>query len=182
MNDQRKVIFDQRVEWMKDEAVNEIVADMRHAAVEDLVGKYVRSNAYPEQWDIKGLDREVRDVLTLALPLSDWAQEDAITAGEMRDRIGRVADRWMASKDEKFGADAIRRMQKLIVLHALDQLWREHLMRLNDLRRAIGLRSYARRQPLTEYKTEAFHLFETMLCRLHTAVTALSMRVGIVST
>ena len=181
MNDQRKVIFDQRVEWMKDEAVNEIVADMRHAAVEDLVGKHVPENAYPEQWDVTGLDREVRDVLTLALPLHAWAKEERITGEEMRERVVRAADRWMAGKDAKFGATAIRHMQKLIVLHALDQLWREHLMTLEDLRRAIGWRSYARRQPLIEYKTEAFHLFETMLRRLNVVVTALSMRVGITS-
>jgi preprotein translocase subunit SecA len=181
MNDQRKVIFEQRVEWMRDEAVNEIVADMRHAAVEDLVAKHVPENAYPEQWDVRGLDRDVRDILTLALPLGDWAKEDGITAAAMRERIARVADRWMAGKDEKFGAGPIRHMQKLIVLHALDHLWREHLMTLDDLRRAIGWRSYARRQPLTEYKTEAFHLFEAMLRRLNTVVTSLAMRVGIVS-
>jgi preprotein translocase subunit SecA len=179
MNDQRKVIFDQRVEWMKDEAVNEIVADMRHAAIDDLVSKHVPENAYPEQWDVKGLDRDVRDILTLALPLPAWAKEGGITAGEVRARITAAADRWMAGKDAKFGAAGIRHMQRMIVLHALDELWREHLLTLNDLRRAIGWRGYARRQPLTEYRTEAFHLFESMLRRLATAVTALSMRVGI---
>ena len=100
---------------------------------------------------------------------------------EVRERITQVADRWMAGKDEKFGAAGIQHMQKMIVLHALDQLWREHLLTLSNLRRAIGWRGYARRQPLTEYRTEAFHLFESMLGRLATAVTALSMRVGIVS-
>jgi preprotein translocase subunit SecA len=179
MNDQRKVIFDQRVEWMKDEAVNEIVADMRHAAIDDFVSKHVPENAYPEQWDVKGLDRDVRDILTLALPLHAWAKEDGITVGEVRARITAAADRWMACKDEKFGTAGIRHMQRMIVLHALDELWREHLLMLNDLRRAIGWRGYARRQPLTEYRTEAFHVFESMLRRLATAVTALSMRVGI---
>jgi preprotein translocase subunit SecA len=182
MNDQRKVIFDQRVEWMKDEAIGATLADMRHATIAALVASYAPRNAHPECWNLKELDREVRDVLTLALPLGDWAKEDGITAAAMRDRIAEVADRWMAAKDQRFGAAAIRRMQKLIVLHALDQLWREHLARLNDLRRAVRWRSYARRQPLTEYKTEAFHLFETMLGRLDKAVTALAMRVGIVST
>ena len=181
MNDQRKVIFEQRVEWMRDEAVNEIVADMRHAAVEDLVAKHVPENAYPEQWDVQGLDRDVRGILTLALPLAEWAKEDGITAAEIRDRVTRVADRWMAGKDERFGTAAIRHMQKLIVLHALDEFWREHLAMLDDLRRAVGWRGYARRQPLSEYRTEAFHLFELMLRRLRTVVTALSMRVGIVS-
>jgi preprotein translocase subunit SecA len=181
MNDQRKVIFEQRVEWMRDEAVNEIVADMRRAAVEDLVAKHVPENAYPEQWDVQGLDRDVRGILTLALPLAEWAKEDGITAAEVRDRVTRVADRWMAGKDARFGAAAIRHMQKLIVLHALDELWREHLAMLDDLRRAVGWRGYARRQPLSEYRTEALHLFELMLRRLRTVVTALSMRVGIVS-
>ncbi len=180
MNDQRKVIFEQRVEWMKDEAVNEIVADMRHAAVDDLVAKHVPENAYPEQWDVEGLDRDVRGILTLALPLRTWAKEEGITAAEMRQRIARVADRWMAGKDDKFGGAPIRHLQKLIVLHALDHLWREHLAMLDDLRRAIGWRSYARRHPLSEYRTEAFHLFELMLRRLHVVVTALAMRVGIV--
>jgi len=181
MNDQRKVIFEQRVEWMRDEAVNEIIADMRHAAVDDLVAKHVPENAYPEQWDVQGLDRDVRGILTLALPLAEWAKEDGITAAEIRDRVTRVADRWMAGKDERFGTAAIRHMQKLIVLHALDEFWREHLAMLDDLRRAVGWRGYARRQPLSEYRTEAFHLFELMLRRLRTVVTALSMRVGIVS-
>jgi preprotein translocase subunit SecA len=181
MNDQRKVIFEQRVEWMRDEAVNEIVADMRQAAVDDLVAKHVPENAYPEQWDVQGLDRDVRGILTLALPLAEWAKEDGITAAEVRDRVTCVADRWMTGKDERFDAAAIRHMQKLIVLHALDELWREHLAMLDDLRRAVGWRGYARRQPLSEYRTEAFHLFELMLRRLRTVVTALSMRVGIVS-
>jgi preprotein translocase subunit SecA len=181
MNDQRKVIFDQRVEWMKDEAVNEIVADMRHAAIDDLVSKHVPENAYPEQWDVKALDRDVRDSLTLALPLHAWAKENGISARVICERITQVADRWMAGKDEKFGAEGIQHMQRMILLHALDQLWREHLLTLNNLRRAIGWRGYARRQPLVEYRTDAFHLFESMLRRLATVVTALSMRVGIVS-
>src|SRR4029079_18264647 len=107
---------------MKDEAGNEIVADMRHAAIEDLVSKHVPENAYPEQWDVKGLDREVRDILTLALPLRAWAKEEGITAKKVRDRITQVAARWMAGKDEKFGSAGIRHMQRMIVLHALDQL------------------------------------------------------------
>ncbi len=181
MNDQRKVIFDQRVEWMKDEAVNEIVADMRHAAVDDLVGKHVPENAYPEQWDIAGLDRDVRYILTLAPPLDDWAREKGITACKIRERIAATADAWMAAKDDKFGADAMRGVQKLILLHVLDQIWREHLALLEDLRRVVRWRAHARRQPLAEFRTEAFHLFETMLRDLDEAVTALTMRAGIVS-
>jgi preprotein translocase subunit SecA len=181
MNDQRKVIFDQRIEWMRDDAVNEIVADMRHAAIKDLVARHLPDNSLPEQWDVGGLDREIRRVLTLAAPLEDWAGEDGMTVSELRARLIRAADRWIAAKEEKFGTAGIRHMQRLILLHALDNLWREHLLTLDDLRRAVGLRRYARRQPLVEYKTEAFHLFETMLRHLDAVVTALSMRVGIVS-
>jgi preprotein translocase subunit SecA len=181
MNDQRKVIFDQRVEWMREEAVNEIVADMRHAAIRDLVARHLPENAYPEHWDIAGLDREMRDILTLAEPLADWASEEGITVRKMCVRLTLAADRWMADKDKKFGAAAIRHMLRQILLHALDNLWRQHLVTLDDLRRVIGWRRYARRQPLTEYKTEAFHLFETMLHHRDAVVTALSMRVGIIS-
>jgi preprotein translocase subunit SecA len=180
MSDQRKVIFEQRLEWMRDEAVHEIIADMRHAAVEELVAKHVPADADPEQWDIKGLDRAVRDVLTLSVPLRHWVKQDGITARDMRDGIVRFADRWMAGKDDKYGPAAIRQMQRLILLHALDQLWREHLVMLDDLRRTIHWRSYGRRQPLAEYRTEAFALFEVMLRRLDLTVTALSMRVGII--
>ena len=180
MSDQRKVIFEQRLEWMRDEAVHEIIADMRHAAVEELVAKHVPQNVYPEQWDIEGLDRAVRDVLTLSVPLRHWVKQDGITARDMRDGIVRFADRWMAGKDDKYGPAAIRQMQRLILLHALDQLWREHLVMLDDLRRTIHWRSYGRRQPLAEYRTEAFALFEAMLRRLDLTVTALSMRVGII--
>ena len=180
MSDQRKVIFEQRLEWMRDEAVHEIIADMRHAAVEELVAKHVPADADPEQWDIKGLDRAVRDVLTLSVPLRHWVKQDGITARDMRDGIVRFADRWMAGKDDKYGPAAIRQMQRLILLHALDQLWREHLVMLDDLRRTIHWRSYGRRQPLAEYRTEAFALFEAMLRRLDLTVTALSMRVGII--
>jgi len=181
MNDQRKVIFDQRIEWMRDDAVNEIVADMRHAAVDDLVARHLPDDSFPEQWDIGGLDREMCDILTLNEPLADWAKEDGIAVRDMRERLTLAADEWMERKDGKFGTANIRHMQRMILLHALDNLWREHLLTLEDLRRAIGWRSYARRLPLTEYKTEAFHLFETMLRHLNAVVTALTMRVGVVA-
>jgi preprotein translocase subunit SecA len=181
MNDQRKVIFEQRVDWMRDEAVNEIVADMRHAAVKDLVARHVPHNCLPEQWDVEGLDREMRDILTLAEPLAAWAAEDGISACEICKRLTAAADHWMARKDETFGAAAIRHMQRQILLHALDNLWREHVITMHHLRTVIGWRSVARRQPLTEYKTEALYLFEMMLRHLDAVVTALCMRVGVVS-
>src|SRR4249920_2545179 len=179
MNDQRKVIFDQRVEWMSDDTSAEIVADMRHAAIEDLVSKHVPEIAYPEQWDIKGLDREVRGILTLALPLRAWAEEEGITVDDVRDRITRRADEWMAGKVAKWGPEVMRYVEKSILLQTLDHLWREHLVMLEHLRQVIGLRGYGQRDPLNEYKSEGYNLFEAMSTNLREAVTAQLMRIEI---
>jgi preprotein translocase subunit SecA len=179
MNDQRKVIFEQRVEWMRDEAVNEIVADMRRAAVEDLVAKHVPENAYPEQWDTKGLRDELKRVLDLDLPVDEWAKEEGIADEELLSRIERRADEHMASKVAQWGADVMRYVEKSILLQTLDHLWREHLVMLEHLRQVIGLRGYGQRDPLNEYKAEAFNLFEAMSTHLREAVTAQLMRVEI---
>jgi preprotein translocase subunit SecA len=179
MNDQRKVIFEQRVEWMRDEAVNEIVADMRHAAVDDLVGKHVPENAYPEQWDTKGLREELKRVLDLDLPVDEWAKEEGIADEELLSRIERRADEHMASKVAQWGSDVMRYVEKSILLQTLDHLWREHLVMLEHLRQVIGLRGYGQRDPLNEYKAEAFNLFETMSTNLREAVTSQLMRVEI---
>ena len=179
MNDQRKVIFDQRVEWMKDEAVNEIVADMRHAAIDDLVSKHVPENAYPEQWDTKGLREELKRILDLDLPVDEWAKEEGIADEELLSRLDRRADEHMASKAAQWGADVMRYVEKSILLQTLDHLWREHLVMLEHLRQVIGLRGYGQRDPLNEYKDEAFNLFEAMSTDLREAVTSQLMRVEI---
>ena len=179
MNDQRKVIFDQRVEWMKDEAVNEIVADMRHAAIEDLVSKHVPENAYPEQWDTKGLREELKRILELDLPVDEWAKEEGIADEELLSRLDRHADEHMAAKAGQWGADVMRYVEKSILLQTLDHLWREHLVMLEHLRQVIGLRGYGQRDPLNEYKAEAFSLFEGMSTSLREAVTSQLMRVEV---
>src|SRR5215471_1922850 len=179
-NDQRKVIFEQRLELMRDETVDETIGDMRHAMIEDLVAKHIPENAYPEQWDTAGLDRSLREVLTLELPVQDWAKEEGITVEDVRDRITRRADEWMASKVAKWGPDVMRYVEKSILLQTLDHLWREHLVMLEHLRQVIGLRGYGQRDPLNEYKAEAFSLFEAMVAHLREAVTAQLMRVEVV--
>ena len=180
MNDQRKVIFEQRLELMQDEAVDETIADMRHAMIEDLVAKHIPPNAYAEQWDIAGLDKALREALTLELPVQDWAKEEGIADEEMRERIERRADEFMAGKVAKWGPDVMRYVEKSILLQTLDHLWREHLVMLEHLRQVIGLRGYGQRDPLNEYKAEAFSLFEAMVAHLREAVTAQLMRVEIV--
>jgi preprotein translocase subunit SecA len=179
MNDQRKVIFDQRVEWMEDQAGGEVVADMRHTVIDDLVGKHVPENAYPEQWDTPGLREELKRVLNLDLPVDEWAKEEGIADEEIFSRVERRADEHMAAKVAQWGSDVLRYVEKSILLQTLDHLWREHLVMLDHLRQVIGFRGYGQRDPLNEYKAEAFSLFETMSQNLREAVTAQLMRVEI---
>jgi preprotein translocase subunit SecA len=179
MNDQRKVIFDQRVEWMEDQAVGEVVADMRHTVIDDLVAKHVPENAYPEQWDATGLREELKRVLGLDLPADVWAKEEGIADEEIFTRVERRADEHMAAKVAQWGPDVIRYIEKSILLQTLDHLWREHLVMLDHLRQVIGFRGYGQRDPLNEYKAEAFSLFENMSQNLREAVTAQLMRVEI---
>jgi preprotein translocase subunit SecA len=181
MNDQRKVIFDQRVEWMDDQATAEIVADMRHTSIDDLVAKHVPENAYPEQWDTPGLKEELKRVLGIDLPVDEWAKEEGIADEEIFARVERRADEHMAAKVGQWGSDVIRYVEKSILLQTLDHLWREHLVMLDHLRQVIGLRGYGQRDPLNEYKAEAFSLFEAMSQNLREAVTAQLMRVEIMA-
>jgi preprotein translocase subunit SecA len=179
-NDQRKVIFDQRIDLMKDESVAETVADMRHAFVEDVVAKHVPEHVYAEQWDVAGLKEELKRVLDIDLPVDAWAKEEGIADEELLSRIEQRVDEHMAAKVAQWGPDVMRYVEKTILLQTLDHLWREHLIMLDHLRQVIGLRGYGQRDPLQEYKSEAFSLFEAMVAHLREAVTAQLMRVEIV--
>jgi preprotein translocase subunit SecA len=180
MNDQRKVIFEQRLDLMRDEAVEDTIEDMRHSVIEELVAKHIPPNAYAEQWDTAGLHTVLKEMLTLDLPVQDWAKEEGIADEEVKERVTRRADEWMAAKVAKYGPDVMRYVEKSILLQTLDHLWREHLVMLDHLRQVIGLRGYGQRDPLNEYKAEAFALFEAMVSHLREAVTAQLMRVEIV--
>jgi preprotein translocase subunit SecA len=179
-NDQRQVIFDQRIEWMKVEDASEIVADMRHVAIEELVNKCVPENAYPEQWETATLKEELLRVLGLDLPVDEWAKEEGIADEELLDRIERRADEHMAKKVAQWGAEIMRQIERTVLLQTLDHLWREHLIMLEHLRNVVGLRGYAQRDPLNEYKAEAYNLFESMSQNLREAVTAQLMRIEVV--
>ncbi|TCT05882.1 protein translocase subunit secA [Tepidamorphus gemmatus] len=180
MNDQRKVIFEQRIELMSGEDVAETVADMRHQVVEDLVARHIPEKAYAEQWDAAGLKQKVREILNLDLPIEDWVKEEGIADEEVRDRIRKAADAQFARKVADFSPALMRQIEKAVLLQTLDHLWREHLITLDHLRQVIGFRGYAQRDPLNEYKTEAFALFEAMLDRLREAVTSQLMRIELV--
>jgi len=179
-NDQRKVIFEQRVDLMQNDSVADTVADMRRAFVEDMVTKHIPENQYAEQWDVAGLKEELTRVLELDLPVEEWAKEEGIADEELLSRIEAKADEHMAAKVAQWGPDVMRYVEKTILLQTLDHLWREHLVMLDHLRQVIGLRGYGQRDPLQEYKAEAFNLFEAMIANLREAVTAQLMRVEIV--
>ncbi|WP_026381302.1 preprotein translocase subunit SecA [Afifella pfennigii] len=177
MNDQRKVVFEQRIELMSQEDTSETVKDMRHETIDELVAKHIPERAYAEQWDVEGLHKEVQERLNLDLPIVDWATEEGIADDEIRERIEKAADEAMARKASRFGTELMRMVEKQILLRTLDQLWREHLAQLDALRSVVGFRGYGQRDPLNEYKTEGFELFQAMLSELRRAVTAQLMHV-----
>ncbi len=171
MNDQRKVVYEQRKELMSVDDVSEDLRDMRRQVIDDLVGKYIPEGTYAEQWATTSLHEEVLRVFGIDLPIADWAKEEGIADAEIRERIVTAADRRMAEKAANFGAELMRGVEKSLLLQILDQVWKEHLLTLDHLRQGIGLRAYGQRDPLNEYKTEAFSLFEKMLDRLRERIT-----------
>ncbi|VTZ52638.1 preprotein translocase subunit, ATPase [Methylocella tundrae] len=179
MNDQRKVVFEQRREMMAKESLEEMIDDMRQGVVEDLVTKYAPHDAYPETWDIEALSQGVKAALNLDLPLADWAREEGITDEDMRDRLQKAADEAYAARVERNGAEVMRYIEKQIVLQALDHLWREHLVTLDHLRQVVGWRGMAQRDPLNEYKSEAFQLFDELIAQLRELTTSQLSRVEV---
>jgi preprotein translocase subunit SecA len=177
MNDQRKVIFDQRIDIMGIDDVSETVAGMRHEVIDELVKRHIPERAYAEQWDAAGLKEAVHGVFGLELPIDEWAAEEGIADQEIRERLTTAADAKAARKAAEIGPDTFRQIEKMVLLQTLDHLWREHIVTLEHLRQVIGFRAYGQRDPLNEYKTEAFVLFEGMLARLREAVTGQLMHV-----
>jgi len=173
MNDQRKVIYEQRKELMATEDVSEEVSHMRHEVIDDMVSRCIPEKAYAEQWDMDALHEEVLRVFGSDLPVKEWAKEEGIADAEIRERLKDKSDRKMAEKAANYGPDIMRGVEKTLLLQLLDQLWKEHLLTLDHLRQGIGLRAYAQRDPLNEYKQEAFNLFEEMLDSLRERVTQL---------
>ncbi|WP_284441701.1 preprotein translocase subunit SecA [Brucella suis] len=180
MNDQRKVIFEQRLEMMDEEDLTETVAEMRHEVIEDMVILRIPKDAYAEKWDIAGLKQDIASKLNLDLPVEEWAKEEDIAEEEFENRIKEAADKAAAEKAERFGPQIMTYVEKSVIMQSLDNLWREHLVNLDHLRSVVGFRGYAQRDPLNEYKTEAFELFQTMLANLREVVISQLMRVEIV--
>jgi len=179
MNDQRKAIFEQRKEVMSSDDISELVVDMRHQVIDDLVGQAIPERAMAEQWDIDFLHEETLRLLGLDLPFKDWAAEEGIADEEIRDRMTDQGDRKMAEKAANVGPDVIRRVEKSLVLQMIDAGWRDHLQQLDYLRGSIQLRAYGQKQPLLEYQKESFAMFQNMLESLRSRVTEILCRVEI---
>jgi preprotein translocase subunit SecA len=171
MNEQRKVIFKQRLDIMKAEDLSEIVQDMRSEVIDDLVDTYMPPKTYADQWDTEGLHAAVKDQLNMDLPVVAWADEEGVDDEDIAERLEKAADEMMAQKAAAFGPENMRSIEKQILLQAIDTKWREHLLTLEHLRSVVGFRGYAQRDPLNEYKNEAFQLFESMLDSLRQDVT-----------
>ncbi len=179
MNDQRKVVFEQRREMMAKDSLEEMIDDMRQGVVDDVMAKHVPPDAYPEAWDVEGLAHSVEAAFNIVLPLADWAKEEGISEEDMRERLQKAADEAYAARVAKNGPEVTRYIEKQIVLQALDHLWREHLLTLDHLRQVVGWRGMAQRDPLNEYKSEAFQLFDELIARLREATTSQLTRVEV---
>ncbi|HEU4520054.1 MAG TPA: preprotein translocase subunit SecA [Microvirga sp.] len=180
MNDQRKVVFEQRKEFMGQESVRETIDEMRHGVVDDIVARSIPEDAYPEQWEVAGLKEDVARLLNLDLPVDDWAKEEGIADEEIRERLRKAADDAYATRVEANSPEVMTYVEKQVLLQSLDHLWREHLVTLDHLRQVIGWRGYAQRDPLNEYKSEAFELFNGLIGHLREQVTGQLMRIEIV--
>ncbi|PHP65606.1 preprotein translocase subunit SecA [Zhengella mangrovi] len=180
MNDQRKVVFEQRLELMDGVNLSETVAEMRQDVIDDMVAKRIPEKAYADQWDVAGLKEDVQAYLNLDLPIEDWVKEEGIAEDDIVERLTSAAKTAADERLERYGPELQTYVEKSIMLQTLDHLWREHLVNLDHLRSVIGFRGYAQRDPLQEYKGEAFELFQGMLTNLRQVVTAQLMRVEIV--
>jgi preprotein translocase subunit SecA len=181
LNDQRKVIFEQRKEIMSADEVSNEIADFREQIVAELIARHIPEKAYAEQWDAAGLHTEVHDIFGVDLPIVDWTKEEGIADEEVRERIQKAVDSRAAERAANSGIDVMRYVEKAILLQTLDQNWREHIINLDHLRQYVGLRGYGQRDPLNEYKQEAFELFEALLVKLRTDVVRQLMHIQIQS-
>jgi preprotein translocase subunit SecA len=179
LNDQRKVIFEQRREIMRSNDVNDTIADMRDETVHELVARYIPPNAYAEHWNTQELQEEIEKVFGLPLPIVEWAKEEGIADEEIRERVSQAVEKRAAERAVKFGPDVMRYVEKAVLLQTLDTDWREHIVNLDHLRQFVGLRGYGQRDPLNEYKSEALELFESLLTRLRSNTIRQLMNINI---
>ena len=171
MNDQRKIIFEQRREIMESNDVSDITKEMRHEVVEGLISDFIPENSYKEQWDLPAFGKFIQEEINLLVPIKKWHDSEDIGREEIIQNVIDETDKGIAKKISEFGIEAIRQIEKQVLLQSVDKSWRDHLLKLDHLRTVVAFRGYAQRDPLNEYKTEAFILFESMLARIRIEVT-----------
>ncbi|MBT6404502.1 MAG: preprotein translocase subunit SecA [Rhodospirillaceae bacterium] len=179
MNDQRKVIYEQRKDLMRTDDVSDTIKAMRAEALEDLIARTIPQKAFAEQWDTSLLHEETLRIFGLDVPVEEWAAEEGIADEEIHDRLEKLSDEHMAAKVANYGEEIMRMAEKNLLLQILDQHWKDHLLRLDHLRQGIGLRAFGQKNPLNEYKREAFDMFQDMLGRLREGVTQLLSHIEI---
>ena len=179
MNDQRKVIFDQRKEIMRSDDISEIITDMRYEVIETIVYNSIPEESYHDEWDVDTLTSDIKNYLGLDIPVDKWVKEDGIIEKEIISRLNVASDKYMAERAVKFSVEIFRQAEKTLLLQVLDQAWKDHLLTLDQLRQSIGLRAYAQKDPLNEYKRESFELFEAMLDKLRKTITSVLSHIEI---
>jgi preprotein translocase subunit SecA len=177
MNDQRKTIFEQRLEFIGADSVHDTIVGMRHQLIDDLVKRYMPHNSYAEQWRTTDLETDVKEFFGLDLPVVTWGKEEGIAEEEITDRITKAVDKYAGERMQAAPEEAVHQIERAVLLQTIDHEWREHLVTLDHLRHTIGLRGYGQRDPLNEYKTEAFLMFEGLLARIRQQVTRQMMHV-----
>ncbi|MBX7145736.1 MAG: preprotein translocase subunit SecA [Alphaproteobacteria bacterium] len=179
MNEQRKVIYEQRRELMQVQDIADTVKEMRHEVIHQIIERYIPEKSYAEEWDIKGLHEEMRRVLALELPLEGWAKEEGVDQAIILQRVLDASDKKVIEKENTFGPEVMRAAEKSLLLQILDQNWKDHLLTLDHLRHGINLRAYAQRDPLNEYQREAFEMFHLMLNYLREQITSVLSHIRI---
>ncbi len=172
MNDQRKVIFDQRKDIMRSDDISTMIMDMRHEVIETIVYQSIPDQSYHDEWDVEKLSADVKNYLGIKVPIDEWVKEDGIIEKEFISRLTELSDKYMAERAVKYGVKVFRQAEKTLLLQVLDQGWKDHLLMLDQMRQSIGLRAYAQKDPLNEYKRESFELFEEMLDKLRKTITS----------
>jgi preprotein translocase subunit SecA len=179
MNDQRKVIYEQRADIMDAESVSETIVDMRAETVSAIVAVSCPEGTYPEQWDVQGLKEALEEIFGLQPPIDQWLEEEAVDPLMITERVQKLADEQMSAKLGEVDAEQWKNVEKQVLIQTLDHHWKEHLATLDALRQVIHLRSYAQKKPIDEYKQEAFLLFERLLVAIREQVTQTLMKAQI---
>ena len=181
MNDQRKVIFEQRLDLLKEENVNETIHEMRVEVISEILNKAIPENSFIDDWDAELIEKEVKRIFNLKPPIRDWLKNTEIDSEQLEVKLNEYFDEEYHEKRKGFGEQISNSIEKSILMQIIDQNWTDHLGQLEDLRQIVGIRGYGQRDPLNEYKSESFLLFENLLNKFREDVTKTLFHIRMVS-